>query len=67
MNEENAILFGVGTGPGDPELMTVKAVKAIEQADVVAYFAKKEISAMPAKSPISGWARILLSCRFIIR
>jgi precorrin-2/cobalt-factor-2 C20-methyltransferase len=33
-------LIGVGTGPGDPELLTVKAVKAIEGADVVAYFAK---------------------------
>ncbi len=34
-------LIGVGTGPGDPELLTVKAVKAIESADVVAYFAKQ--------------------------
>jgi precorrin-2/cobalt-factor-2 C20-methyltransferase len=34
-------LIGVGTGPGDPELLTVKAVKAIEAADVVAYFAKR--------------------------
>ncbi len=33
-------LIGVGTGPGDPELLTVKAVKALELADVVAYFAK---------------------------
>jgi precorrin-2/cobalt-factor-2 C20-methyltransferase len=33
-------LFGVGTGPGDPELLTVKAVRTIEKADVVAYFAK---------------------------
>jgi precorrin-2/cobalt-factor-2 C20-methyltransferase len=33
-------LIGVGTGPGDPELLTVKAVKALEKADVVAYFAK---------------------------
>jgi precorrin-2 C20-methyltransferase/precorrin-3B C17-methyltransferase len=30
-------LFGVGVGPGDPELMTIKARKAIEAADVVAY------------------------------
>lgn len=36
-----ARLIGVGTGPGDPELLTVKAVKAIEEADVLAYFAKK--------------------------
>jgi precorrin-2/cobalt-factor-2 C20-methyltransferase len=34
-------LIGVGTGPGDPELMTVRAVKALAAADVVAHFAKK--------------------------
>ena len=28
-------LFGVSVGPGDPELMTLKAVHAIEQADVI--------------------------------
>jgi precorrin-2 C20-methyltransferase / precorrin-3B C17-methyltransferase len=30
-------LFGVGVGPGDPELMTVKACQAIAAADVIAY------------------------------
>ena len=30
-------LFGVGVGPGDPELMTVKARNAIADADVIAY------------------------------
>lgn len=34
-------LIGVGTGPGDPELMTLKAVRALAAADVVAHFAKK--------------------------
>lgn len=34
-------LIGVGTGPGDPELLTVKAVRALERAEVVAYFAKQ--------------------------
>lgn len=33
-------LIGVGTGPGDPDLLTVKAVKALAEADVLAYFAK---------------------------
>src|ERR1700677_5276990 len=30
-------LFGVGLGPGDPELITVKALRIIRQAQVVAY------------------------------
>ena len=30
-------LYGVGLGPGDPELVTVKAARVIGQADVVAY------------------------------
>lgn len=34
-------LYGVGTGPGDPELLTLKAVRAIEEADVLAFFAKE--------------------------
>ena len=29
------ILFGIGVGPGDPEMMTLKAVKAIKEADVI--------------------------------
>ena len=33
-------LIGVGVGPGDPELMTLKAVRALAAADVLAYFAK---------------------------
>lgn len=34
-------LIGVGTGPGDPELLTLKAVRAILDADVIAHFLKK--------------------------
>lgn len=34
-------LFGIGTGPGDPELVTLKALKAMKEADVVAFFAKR--------------------------
>jgi precorrin-2/cobalt-factor-2 C20-methyltransferase len=33
-------LIGVGLGPGDPELVTLKAAKALAVAPVVAYFAK---------------------------
>ncbi|MEM9681846.1 MAG: precorrin-2 C(20)-methyltransferase [Pseudomonadota bacterium] len=34
-------LIGVGTGPGDPELLTLKAMRALGEADVVAHFAKR--------------------------
>ncbi|MFF1961477.1 precorrin-2 C(20)-methyltransferase [Streptomyces sp. NPDC058220] len=30
-------LYGVGLGPGDPSLMTVRAVRVIAEADVIAY------------------------------
>ena len=33
-------LVGVGVGPGDPELITLKAVRVLEKADVVVHFAK---------------------------
>ena len=33
-------LYGVGVGPGDPELMTLKAARVIGAAPVVAFFAK---------------------------
>lgn len=39
-------LFGVGIGPGDPDLMTVKARHAIERADVVAYPAARHRSSV---------------------
>jgi precorrin-2/cobalt-factor-2 C20-methyltransferase len=35
-----ARLVGIGVGPGDPELMTLKAVRTLRAADVVAHFAK---------------------------
>jgi precorrin-2/cobalt-factor-2 C20-methyltransferase len=38
---EPGVLYGVGVGPGDPELMTVKAMRILGKAQVVAYFAKR--------------------------
>jgi uroporphyrin-III C-methyltransferase len=37
-NKENIKLLSlVGGGPGDPELITLKAIKTIEKADVILY------------------------------
>jgi precorrin-2/cobalt-factor-2 C20-methyltransferase len=34
-------LYGVGVGPGDPELVTVKAARVLERVRTVAHFAKR--------------------------
>ena len=34
-------LYGIGVGPGDPELLTVKAARLLREAKVVAFFAKR--------------------------
>jgi precorrin-2/cobalt-factor-2 C20-methyltransferase len=33
-------LIGVGVGPGDPELITLKAIRALAEANVIAHFSK---------------------------
>lgn len=34
-------VFGVGMGPGDPDLVTLKAARVLREAGVVAFFAKR--------------------------
>ena len=41
MTETRGKLYGVGVGPGDPELMSLKAARILKAAPVIAYFAKK--------------------------
>jgi precorrin-2/cobalt-factor-2 C20-methyltransferase len=48
-------LYGVGVGPGDPELMTLKAVRVLSEAPVIAY---------PAPDKGESTAR-MISDRFI--
>jgi precorrin-2/cobalt-factor-2 C20-methyltransferase len=37
MRVERAQVWGIGLGPGDPELLTLKALRLIRAADVIAY------------------------------
>lgn len=47
-------LYGVGVGPGDPELLTVRATKILASTRVVAYFAKKETRGI-ARAIVARW------------
>lgn len=49
-------LFGVGTGPGDPELLTLKAVRVLRDVQVVAHFAKRG-NAGNARAIVAGLLR----------
>jgi precorrin-2/cobalt-factor-2 C20-methyltransferase len=37
---EGGTLIGVGVGPGDPELLTLKAIRVLKEVEVIAHFAK---------------------------
>lgn len=39
-NSQTGTLYGVGLGSGDPELMTVKAVRILQNTQNIAYFSK---------------------------
>ncbi len=47
-------LIGIGVGPGEPDLLTVKAVKAVQNADVIMCPASKEDRPSIALSVVSS-------------
>jgi precorrin-2 C20-methyltransferase/precorrin-3B C17-methyltransferase len=47
-------LYGVGVGPGDPELVTVKAARLIGAADVVAYLVARRATSGGVARTIAG-------------
>ena len=50
-------LIGVGVGPGDPELLTLKAARALQEADVIAFFAKAG-NTSHSRSIVAGQLRV---------
>ena len=52
--KKNGVFIGVGTGPGDPDLMTLKAVKTIEEADVLMFPARDKESCRAYKTVLGA-------------
>jgi precorrin-2/cobalt-factor-2 C20-methyltransferase len=53
---EGGTLIGVGVGPGDPELLTLKAIRVLKEVEVIAHFAKAG-NASNARATIVGHIR----------
>lgn len=50
---KNQLISLVGAGPGDPELITLKAIKAIQKADVILYDALANDALLEYASPLA--------------
>lgn len=48
-------LYGIGVGPGDPELLTVKAFRRLKEADVIAYPKKQRGSKSYAQQIVEAY------------
>ena len=47
-------LYGIGIGPGDPELLTLKAVRLIREADVIAVPGKVKTETVAYQITVQG-------------
>ena len=54
MPEESGRLYGLGVGPGDPELLTLKALRLLRAVPVVAYPAPENGESF-ARSIVAAW------------
>lgn len=55
-NQKTGRLYGLGVGPGDPELLTVKALRLLQAAPVVAYPVSDGGKSL-ARSIVAGYLR----------
>lgn len=58
----SGIFYGVGVGPGDPELLTIKALRAVEQCDIIALPVSDSAWTEPVYDP-AGENTAYESCR----
>jgi precorrin-2/cobalt-factor-2 C20-methyltransferase len=54
MTAARGTLYGLGVGPGDPELLTLKALRRLREAPVIAYPAPEQGDSF-ARSIVAGW------------
>jgi precorrin-2/cobalt-factor-2 C20-methyltransferase len=54
MSAARGRLFGLGVGPGDPELLTLKALRLLREAQVIAYAAPEHGDSF-ARSIVASW------------
>lgn len=57
------IFYGLGVGPGDPELITLKAARLINQCDVICYLCNDADSDRPGNSQSKDIAQSLMDER----
>ena len=55
-------LYGIGVGPGDPELLTLKAYKILNQADVIFCPEKKN----RYLAVFTGWNLVFLAGLWVL-
>ena len=57
MSPSLGVFYGVGVGPGDPELLTLRAVDRLRAADLVLYDALVDRAAL-RHAPQARWAYV---------
>ena len=62
----SGILYGIGVGPGDPELMTLKAVRLIQENEVVAVPGKTAKETMAYRIAVQAVPELEKKCLLAI-